>query len=175
MRDAARAQPAVAARNELVEHGLIEDLVCSDAAYYDRHELSQPARLPKGFGTRSDRGCPLDCGLCPEHEQHTCIGLIEVTSNCNLKCPMCFAESGPGGKHIDFATYTRMVDRFFNNIFAARNNLAYFNTNAALLANAQPVPAGTPGSITIPSFVKLDFSQFYNISDRIRIKSWREF
>jgi uncharacterized radical SAM superfamily Fe-S cluster-containing enzyme len=25
---------------------------------------------------------------------------------------MCFAESGPGGKHIDFATYCRMVDRY---------------------------------------------------------------
>jgi hypothetical protein len=25
---------------------------------------------------------------------------------------MCFAESGPGGKHIDFDTYTRMVDRY---------------------------------------------------------------
>ena len=25
---------------------------------------------------------------------------------------MCFAESGPGGEHIDFATYTRMVDRY---------------------------------------------------------------
>jgi uncharacterized radical SAM superfamily Fe-S cluster-containing enzyme len=25
---------------------------------------------------------------------------------------MCFAESGPGGKHIDFATYQRMVDRY---------------------------------------------------------------
>src|SRR5262249_35141854 len=55
---------------------------------------------------------PFDCGLCTEHEQHTCIGLIEVTSNCNLKCPMCFAESGPGGDHIDFATYQRMVDRY---------------------------------------------------------------
>src|SRR5262249_13794924 len=76
------------------------------------HELSQPARLPKSYGTEANRGCPLDCGLCPEHEQHTCIALIEITSNCNLKCPMCFAESGPGGKHIDFATYQRMVDRY---------------------------------------------------------------
>ena len=25
---------------------------------------------------------------------------------------MCFAESGPGGQHIDFATYRRMVDRY---------------------------------------------------------------
>src|SRR5205807_8210487 len=24
----------------------------------------------------------------------------------------CFAESGPGGNHIDFATYRRMVDRY---------------------------------------------------------------
>ena len=99
-------------RKACPEHGTFEDFVCSDVAYYDRHEFSQPARLPREFGTRPDKGCPYDCGLCTEHEQHTCIGLIEITSNCNLKCPMCFAESGPGGQHIDFATYTRMVDRY---------------------------------------------------------------
>jgi uncharacterized radical SAM superfamily Fe-S cluster-containing enzyme len=98
-------------RKRCPEHGLIEDFVCSDVAYYDRHEFDQPARLPQAFGAKSERGCPYDCGLCPEHEQHTCIALVEVTSNCNLKCPMCFAESGPGGEHIDFATYTRMIDR----------------------------------------------------------------
>src|SRR6516225_5525014 len=70
-------------RKRCPEHGLIEDLVCSDVAYYDRHEFSQPARLPQAFGTRSDKGCPYDCGLCPEHEQHTCIALVEITSNCN--------------------------------------------------------------------------------------------
>ena len=99
-------------RKRCPEHGVVEDFVCSDVAYYDRHEFSQPARLPRAFGARSDKGCPYDCGLCPEHEQHTCIALIEITSNCNLKCPMCFAESGPGGQHIDFETYRRMVDRY---------------------------------------------------------------
>jgi uncharacterized radical SAM superfamily Fe-S cluster-containing enzyme len=98
-------------RKHCPDHGLIEDLVCSDVAYYDRHEHSQPARLPRSFGAEVDKGCPYDCGLCPKHEQHTCIGLIEITSSCNLKCPMCFAESGPGGKHVDFATCTRMIDR----------------------------------------------------------------
>jgi uncharacterized radical SAM superfamily Fe-S cluster-containing enzyme len=99
-------------RKSCPEHGIIEDFVCSDVAWYDRHEHSQPARLPHAHGTRSDRGCPYDCGLCPEHEQHTCIALVEVTSGCNLRCPMCFAESGPGGEYLNFATYTRMVDRY---------------------------------------------------------------
>jgi uncharacterized radical SAM superfamily Fe-S cluster-containing enzyme len=98
-------------RKQCPEHGTVEDLVCSDVAYFDRHEYSQPARVPRSFGTQSDKGCPYDCGLCPEHEQHTCIALVEVTSSCNLRCPMCFAESGPGGEHVDFATYARMVDR----------------------------------------------------------------
>jgi 7,8-dihydro-6-hydroxymethylpterin dimethyltransferase len=99
-------------RKTCPKHGTIEDFVCSDVAYYDRHELDQPARLPRVFGTRPEKGCPYDCGLCTEHEQHTCIALVEITSNCNLKCPMCFAESGPGGKHIDFETFARMVDRY---------------------------------------------------------------
>lgn len=99
-------------RKRCPEHGLIEDFVCSDVAYYDRQEFSKPSRLPVAYGTEAERGCPYDCGLCPEHEQHTCVGLIEVTSGCNLKCPMCFAESGPGGTFIDFATFTRMVDRY---------------------------------------------------------------
>ena len=99
-------------RKKCPEHGTIEDFVCSDVNYYDRHEHDQPARTPRSYGTKSDAGCPLDCGLCPEHEQHTCIALIEVTSNCNLRCPMCFAESGPGGTNIDFDTYCSMVDRY---------------------------------------------------------------
>ena len=98
-------------RKRCPEHGAFDDFVCSDVAYFDRHEFDQPARVPREFGVEPDRGCPYDCGLCTEHEQHTCIALVEVTSGCNLKCPMCFAESGPGGKHIDFATFTRMVDR----------------------------------------------------------------
>jgi 7,8-dihydro-6-hydroxymethylpterin dimethyltransferase len=38
--------------------------------------------------------CPRDCGLCPEHRQHTCTALIEVTQRCNLRCAYCFADGG---------------------------------------------------------------------------------
>jgi uncharacterized radical SAM superfamily Fe-S cluster-containing enzyme len=40
------------------------------------------------------KGCPFDCGLCPSHRQVTCTALIEVTSQCNLRCPYCFASAG---------------------------------------------------------------------------------
>jgi len=41
-------------------------------------------------------GCPYDCGLCPDHQQHTCLGIIEVNSACNMNCPLCFSEASPG-------------------------------------------------------------------------------
>ena len=42
--------------------------------------------------TDTDRGCPYDCGLCPEHKQQTCCVLIEITDRCNLECNYCFAR-----------------------------------------------------------------------------------
>ena len=44
--------------------------------------------------TTTHRGCPNDCGLCPEHAQRTCTALFEITSRCNLACPVCFASAG---------------------------------------------------------------------------------
>lgn len=88
-----------------------EDFVCSDVAYYDRLEYSVPAKVPAVHGTDPNKGCPYDCGLCTEHEQHTCIGLVEVTSSCNLTCPMCYASSSPGGKHLSFEQCRTAIDR----------------------------------------------------------------
>jgi uncharacterized radical SAM superfamily Fe-S cluster-containing enzyme len=48
--------------------------------------------------TETSLGCPFDCGLCPDHRKNACTAVIEVTSRCNLSCPVCFADSveGPG-------------------------------------------------------------------------------
>jgi len=40
------------------------------------------------------RGCPFDCGLCPDHRQHSCTIILEVTRRCNLACPVCYADAG---------------------------------------------------------------------------------
>ncbi|MGI9430099.1 MAG: radical SAM protein, partial [Bythopirellula sp.] len=67
-------------RKRCPTHGPREDFVCSDARWFDRTDYSLPGKVPVSFGVEPQRGCPYDCGLCTEHEQHTCIGLLEITS-----------------------------------------------------------------------------------------------
>ena len=62
------------------------------------------------------RGCPFDCGLCPEHRQQTCCVLLEVTSRCNLHCPVCFAQSGEG----EFSDPTmREIENWYEKLMAS--------------------------------------------------------
>jgi len=98
-------------RKRCPTHGPREDFVCSDVRWFDRTDTSLPGKLPVSFGVEPSRGCPFDCGLCTEHEQHTCLGLLEITSACNLECPMCFAGSGPGGAHLSVEDCQRAIDR----------------------------------------------------------------
>ncbi len=98
-------------RKNCPTHGEREDFVCSDVSFYDQMQYAVPAKMPQEFGVEPSRGCPLDCGLCTEHEQHTCIGLVEITSSCNLTCPMCFASSAPGGTHLSVDECKQAIDR----------------------------------------------------------------
>ncbi len=95
------------------DHGVQKTLVSSDIDYWKLcREFRKPGDLPLEFQTAIDRGCPHDCGLCPDHEQHSCLALIEVNDACNLRCPICFADSGPGhGTHLDLARVEAMLDR----------------------------------------------------------------
>src|SRR5437868_9370991 len=78
------------------EHGVQSTLVSTDAAYWRLcKDFIKPGDRPLQFQQRTEFGCPYDCGLCPDHEQHSCLALIEITEHCNLTCPVCFAESSP--------------------------------------------------------------------------------
>lgn len=98
-------------RKTCPDHGTREDFVCSDVKRYDLVETSLPAKLPAKTFVEPNKGCPHDCGLCSEHEQHTCIGVVEITDGCNLTCPMCYASSAPGKKHKSFEDICRAIDR----------------------------------------------------------------
>ncbi|MFN9852762.1 MAG: radical SAM protein, partial [Planctomycetota bacterium] len=58
-------------RKRCPEHGLREDFICSDVRWYDRYDYALPAKVPSTTRSPIDKGCPFDCGLCEEHEQHT--------------------------------------------------------------------------------------------------------
>lgn len=65
-------------------------------AYLSFSQYNKPGTIPLAYGMVRDKGCPHDCGLCPDHEQHACLGIIEVNSACNMDCPLCFADAKPG-------------------------------------------------------------------------------
>lgn len=97
-------------RKQCPSHGVREDFICSDVARYDLVETSLPAKLPQQTSIEPQLGCPLDCGLCSEHEQHTCIAVLEITDGCNLTCPMCYAGSAPGKHHKSLAEIRQQID-----------------------------------------------------------------
>lgn len=84
-------------RRRCPEHGWETALLADDVDYYRRaRELwIKPSELPRRWGTAIEHGCPYDCGLCPDHEQHACLSIVELTDRCNLRCPVCYAGSGP--------------------------------------------------------------------------------
>jgi len=84
-------------RKRCPEHGRFEALVYGDAqAYTSQSKFNKPGTIPLAFTSQIEKGCPHDCGLCPDHQQHACLGIIEINSTCNMQCPLCFADAGAG-------------------------------------------------------------------------------
>lgn len=112
----ARVQAKIIRRDDSIyllkncpEHGIHEEIFEESADFYlNRHQYDKPATTSL-TQTITRKGCPYDCGLCPDHEQHTCIGLIEITDECELCCPMCYAHSGTGN-HLSIEKISQMMD-----------------------------------------------------------------
>ena len=79
------------------EHGHQKVLLADDVEYYRRcrEVFIKPPEMPVTYNTPVKWGCPYDCGLCTDHEQHSCLSLVEICDACNLECPICYAESSP--------------------------------------------------------------------------------
>ncbi|HUK51397.1 MAG TPA: radical SAM protein [Terriglobales bacterium] len=80
------------------EHGAYEDIYWSDAeAWKQVRSYSVIGDGLENPRTETSRGCPYDCGICPNHKSQTILSIIDVTNNCNLKCPICFANATAAG------------------------------------------------------------------------------
>jgi uncharacterized radical SAM superfamily Fe-S cluster-containing enzyme len=107
-------------RRECPEHGQIEALAYGDADRWRAvQRFDKPGSSPLRRQTEVVDGCPSDCGFCPAHAQHTCLGVIEVNTACNLDCPVCFAESGTGPRGHGFSLSLEQVEAMLDAFVAA--------------------------------------------------------
>ena len=99
------------------DHGNSRVLIADDIAYYKNiRNYNKPSETPYTFNTKTHYGCPYDCGLCPDHEQHSCLTVVEITDRCNLTCPTCYAGSSPSyGRHRTLEEVKKMLDAVVTN------------------------------------------------------------
>ena len=90
-------------------HGTQKARVSKDASRFFDTTFAVGGKPVHERQRRTDKGCPKDCGLCPEHRQHLCTGLIEITGRCNLTCPVCYYGDG-GGEDISVAEFADRLE-----------------------------------------------------------------
>jgi uncharacterized radical SAM superfamily Fe-S cluster-containing enzyme len=75
---------------ECKEHGKFNDTYWSRAdIYYRAEEFKKPSSKP------FQDNCPYGCGVnnCKNHVSTTVMAVIDVTNECDLRCPICFANA----------------------------------------------------------------------------------
>jgi 7,8-dihydro-6-hydroxymethylpterin dimethyltransferase len=94
------------------EHGFQKVVIADDINYYKQiRNYNKTSEYPRAPHTETLYGCPYDCGICPDHEQHSCLTLVEITDRCNLTCPTCYTSSSPThGRHRTLEEIEFMLD-----------------------------------------------------------------
>jgi uncharacterized radical SAM superfamily Fe-S cluster-containing enzyme len=119
------------------EHGKFEDVYWGDAELYkwffeNWNKASYMGRGLENPRTETKRGCPFDCGICPQHKTHTVLGIIDITNRCNMACPICFAHAG-AANYVYEPSYKQIVNMIKN----LRANSPW-STNALQFSGGEP-------------------------------------
>jgi len=97
-------------RKQCPRHGTREALISGDSEWFLRmFNFVRPGSVPLKHSRPVSEGCPKDCGLCADHEQHTCLPIIEITNHCNLECPICIVQNR-NNYHMTRAEFTGIID-----------------------------------------------------------------
>lgn len=100
---------------ECKKHGIQKTKVSTDVEYFMQCLNPQNQNFIHPDNTiESNDNCPKDCGLCGHHEQKTCMAMVELTDDCNIKCATCIAGSCPGGqKYVSLEDMTKIIDTLY--------------------------------------------------------------
>ncbi len=93
------------------EHGYVRDKINSDVKLYLK---GANWSWDEGMGQTNPhvagaKRCPTDCGLCGSHQSTSMLSQIEITTRCNLRCQVCWANAGASGRVVELS-YEQIVD-----------------------------------------------------------------
>lgn len=93
------------------DHGYFRDKISSDVKLYLK---GTSWSWDEGVGqsrphVKGSERCPTDCGLCGAHQSTSMLSQIELTTRCNLRCPVCWANAGATGR-VSEMSYEQAVE-----------------------------------------------------------------
>ena len=104
-------------------HGTSLALICSDSEWYRKGlEYIKPGKAGEKLSVGKHTSCPESCGLCPEHKQHTCLAVIEITDKCGIACPICLKDWKQG-----FVMTKSEFRNIIKNLFDCEGNIQIIN------------------------------------------------
>lgn len=105
------------------DHGRDKQLIYTDVDFYLQAQRSvKPALMPLEFSGNHTLPCPQGCGFCSRHEQHLCLPIVEITSRCDLQCPICIADAGD-----DWDMTVDEFDHIINTLIRAERQIDVIN------------------------------------------------
>ncbi|MFX1449393.1 MAG: radical SAM protein [Promethearchaeota archaeon] len=100
-----------------LEHGEFSDILSINPAHFRwSQNFMIDGQKPIEPCVQTTKGCPFDCGSCPNHKSSPAIAICDITYRCNLKCPICFANAESRGLNYEpsFEELIRIYKHFRN-------------------------------------------------------------
>jgi uncharacterized radical SAM superfamily Fe-S cluster-containing enzyme len=100
------------------EHGSWQTPIWRGLPGYQQWQRPKSPVHPEVLYAEVKDGCPYDCGLCAEHRQNPCSVLLEITQQCTLGCPVCFADSA-ASQAVAADPDLQQIEAWFDRVMAA--------------------------------------------------------
>lgn len=99
------------------EHGTYTSYVWPDEEHYRwMNSFQFPTKKSSSGETEPKQPCPEGCGLCNRHLRHPTLVELEVTRDCNIKCPVCFAAANEDNRHPDPGPDLKTLEEMYQQI-----------------------------------------------------------